>query len=72
MLSFRSFGGVCETATCPVRELTSRRVGVSASCPVTGNVVAGRLSDATEMPGQPVAGDGEAERQGEGGDAAEW
>ena len=23
VLSFRSFGGICETATCPVRELTS-------------------------------------------------
>jgi len=43
VLSFRSFGGICETATppvvqsatSPVRELTSPRVGVSASCPVT-------------------------------------
>jgi len=25
MLSFRSFGGICETASCPVRELTSPR-----------------------------------------------
>jgi len=26
VLSFRSFGGICETASCPVRELTSARV----------------------------------------------
>jgi len=25
MFSFRSFGGICETASCPVRELTSAR-----------------------------------------------
>jgi len=40
VLSFRSFGGICETASCPVRDLSSPRVGnprvgVSASCPVT-------------------------------------
>jgi len=35
MLSFRSFGGICETATCPVLDLSSPRVAVSASCPVT-------------------------------------
>ena len=40
MLSFPSFGGICETASCPVRDLSSPRVGnprvgVSASCPVT-------------------------------------
>ena len=34
------FGGICETASCPVRDLSSPRVGnprvgVSASCPVT-------------------------------------
>ena len=38
-LSFRSFGGICETASCPVRDLSSPRVGnprigVSASCPI--------------------------------------
>jgi len=27
MLSFRSFGGICETASCPVRDLSSPRVG---------------------------------------------
>ena len=37
---FFLFGFICETASCPVRELTSPRVGsprvgVSASCPVT-------------------------------------
>jgi len=26
VLSFRSFGGICETASCPVYELTSPRV----------------------------------------------
>ena len=31
VLSFRSFGGICETASCPVRELTSARVVQSAS-----------------------------------------
>jgi len=40
VLTFRSFGGICETASCPVRDLSSPRignprVGVSASCPVT-------------------------------------
>jgi len=40
VLSFRSFGGICETANCPVCEMSSPRVGnprvgVSASCPVT-------------------------------------
>ena len=45
VLSFRSFGGICETASCPVREMSSPRVGnprvgVSASYPVTiGEVV---------------------------------
>jgi len=31
MFSFRSFGGICETASCPVRELTSARDVQSAS-----------------------------------------
>ena len=40
VLSFRFLGGICESATCPVRESSSPRVGsprvgVSASCPVT-------------------------------------
>jgi len=40
VLSFRSFGGICETASCPVRDLTSPRVGnprvgVPVRCPVT-------------------------------------
>ena len=40
MSSCRSFGGICETVSCPVREMSSPRVGnlrvsVSASCPVT-------------------------------------
>jgi len=40
MFCFRSFGGICETASCLVRDLSSPRVGnprvgVSASCPVT-------------------------------------
>jgi len=26
VLSFRSFGGICETASCPVRDLSSPRV----------------------------------------------
>jgi len=35
-----AFGGICETASCPIREMSSPRVGnprvgVSASCPVT-------------------------------------
>jgi len=40
VLSFSSFGGICETASCPVRELTSSRVvysprvDQSAKCPV--------------------------------------
>jgi len=34
VLSFRSFGGICETATCPVHEMTSARVDQSARCPV--------------------------------------
>ena len=39
VLSFL-FGGICETASCPVRDLSiprvgNPRVGVSASCPVT-------------------------------------
>jgi len=29
------FGGICETASYPVCDLSSPRVGVSASCPVT-------------------------------------
>ena len=42
VLSFRSFGGICETASCPVRDLSSPRVGnprvsVSTSCPVTAH-----------------------------------
>ena len=41
-LVFR-FGGICETASCPVRDLScprvgNPRVGVSASCPVTVGV----------------------------------
>jgi len=32
--SFRSFGGICETASCPVRELTSPQVDQSARYPV--------------------------------------
>ena len=44
MLSFRSFGGICETASCPVHDLSTPRVdntwvGVSASCLVTVLVV---------------------------------
>jgi len=40
VLSFRSFSGIRETASCPVCDLSSPRVGnprvgVSASCPVT-------------------------------------
>jgi len=40
VLSFRSYGSICKTASCPVRDLLSPRVGnprfgVSASCPVT-------------------------------------
>jgi len=35
MSSCHSFGGICETASCPVRNLSSPRVGVSASCAVT-------------------------------------
>ena len=31
VLSFRSFGGICETASCPVRELNSPRDVQSAS-----------------------------------------
>ena len=31
VLSFRSFGGICETASCPVRVLTSPRDVQSAS-----------------------------------------
>jgi len=31
MLSFRSFGGICETASCPVHNLSSPRVVESAS-----------------------------------------
>jgi len=34
VLSFRSFGGICETASCLVRELTSPRDVQSASRPV--------------------------------------
>jgi len=34
MLSFRYFGGICETASCPVRDLSSPRVDQSARCPV--------------------------------------
>ena len=34
VLSFRSFGGVCESASCPVPDLSSPRVDQSASCPV--------------------------------------
>ena len=48
VLSFRSFGGICETASCPVRELSilpeggirelsSPRLVQCASCPVTIN-----------------------------------
>ena len=32
--SFRSFGGICETTSCPVRELTDARVVQSASCSI--------------------------------------
>jgi len=39
VLSFRSFGGICETASYPVRDLSSPRVGVSASCPVTDSIM---------------------------------
>ena len=44
MLIFRSFGGICETASCPVRDLSSLRVGnprvgVSVSCAVTVQTV---------------------------------
>ena len=39
VLSFWSFGGIYEIVSCPVRELTSPRVGVSASCPVTMQAV---------------------------------
>jgi len=31
LLSFRSFGGICETASCPVCELSSPRVDQSTS-----------------------------------------
>jgi len=34
VLSFRSFGGICETASCPAHELTSARLDQSARCPV--------------------------------------
>jgi len=34
VLSFHSFGGICETASCPVRDLSSPRVDQSARCPV--------------------------------------
>ena len=34
VLSFRSFGGICETASSPVRDLSSLRVDQSARCPV--------------------------------------
>ena len=34
MLSFRSFGGICKTASCPVRDLSSPRVDQSARCSV--------------------------------------
>ena len=34
VLSFGSFGGICETASCPVRDLCSPRVDQSARCPV--------------------------------------
>ena len=29
-----AFGGICETASCPVRDLSSPRVDQSARCPV--------------------------------------
>jgi len=35
VLGFRSFGVICETASWPVREMSSPRIGISASCPVT-------------------------------------
>ena len=34
-LVFRCFGGICKIASCPVHDLSSPRVGVSTSCPVT-------------------------------------
>jgi len=34
VLSFRSFGGICETASCPVCELSSYRRGQSVSKPI--------------------------------------